>query len=67
MGNSATKIMKTEKQITQDLKSINEITKSKYFEKRAGVLIDFAYDGTRCKIHTLLVLFILLLIFLNYL
>jgi hypothetical protein len=55
MGNSKTRMKRSESQIDEDIKELNLITKNKLFEKRAGLSIEFIYNKNLKLIETRIV------------
>ena len=51
------KQIKTKTQILKDIKTLTAITKSKHFEKRCGLLIDFFVSRRSNKVDCIFVLF----------
>jgi hypothetical protein len=44
MGKSVTRLSKSESQIKNEIYELSKLTKSKIFEKRTGLLINFSYS-----------------------
>jgi len=55
MGNNATKINKSDREIKSDIININNLTKSITFEKRVGLNLEFNYNTKTRKIIATLV------------
>ncbi len=56
MGNNATKVNKSDREIRSDLKNLNNLTKSIIFEKRVGLNLEFYYNSKTRKIIAILVI-----------
>jgi hypothetical protein len=59
MGKSATRLTKAESDLRNEIQELNKLTRSKQFEKRAGLMLNFSYSSRRKQVKVLLVRFIL--------
>jgi hypothetical protein len=51
MGKSVTRLTKSESQIKNEIYELNKLTKTKIFEKRTGILINFSYSQRKKHIR----------------